>query len=680
MKKLLLNSKSFVIAFVMANLFMFSSTGGFAAVRTASVSGNWNNTATWGGLSVPTAADDVTINSGITVTVTANAAANTITFSTNNAASSTVTINSGITLTVTGAVTIPRATNAGAPVNTLAVGAGTLNAGSLAFTNGGGGVRHIMTISTGTATISGSVTQVGSSGSASITFTGAGLLRLGGAFLTSTTGTLTTFAGSRIEYNAAGAQTIGDFTYQSLILSGSGAKTTTGVTINATGTLSMQGTATATAAPTYTAGATLEYAGSAAQTTTNTEFASGGPSNLIINNANGVTLNANKTIATALTLTSGQLIIPTGITFTITATGAIGGSPFTAANSVVTQVNTGTGAKGIIRVNVPAATARTIPVSDGTNYLPVTINATNATGYNVTVFNGLTANSAPNGTPFSAAAKSECVDAVWNVNLASGVGTGVNIALGWPASLEGTKFAAITSNNLIGLSHSQAGIWDSPVFGSGSYPTNSAARTVTAVATSSFALGTVYPGAGILPIKVNYFNAAKGNGYNTLNWSAESTSESATFDIERSADGKNFTAISTIFAGRLDMLQPFSYIDNSNLTGTVYYRIKIIDFNGKVTYSSVVRIAAAVNDMKLVAVLPNPVSNTAQLNVVSAKKDNVQLSVVSMTGQLVQRSTVQLQSGSSIINLDVANLQSGMYTIKGTFSDGTVSTVKFVKQ
>jgi hypothetical protein len=51
-----------------------------------------------------------------------------------------------------------------------------------------------------------------------------------------------------------------------------------------------------------------------------------------------------------------------------------------------------------------------------------------------------------------------------------------------------------------------------------------------------------------------------------------------------------------------------------------------------------------------------------------------------MTGQLVQRSTVQLQSGSSIINLDVTNLQSGMYTIKGTFSDGTVSTVKFVKQ
>jgi hypothetical protein len=187
-------------------------------------------------------------------------------------------------------------------------------------------------------------------------------------------------------------------------------------------------------------------------------------------------------------------------------------------------------------------------------------------------------------------------------------------------------------------------------------------------------------GAGPLPIKIAYFNAAKGTGYNTLNWSAECTSESVNFDIERSADGKNFTSINSITATRLDCLQPFNYVDNSNLSGTVYYRIKITDFNGKVTYSSVVRIATAQTDMKLVGVLPNPVSNTAQLNIISAKKDNVQLYVVSMTGQLVQRSTVQLQPGSSIINLDVTNLQNGMYTIKGTFSDGTVSAVKFVKQ
>lgn len=43
-----------------------------AALRTASVSGLFSNTATWGGLSVPVAGDDIIINTGITLTLTAN--------------------------------------------------------------------------------------------------------------------------------------------------------------------------------------------------------------------------------------------------------------------------------------------------------------------------------------------------------------------------------------------------------------------------------------------------------------------------------------------------------------------------------------------------------------------------------------------------------------------------------
>ncbi len=675
MKKLLLNSKSIAIVLVVMSLFIANSINAQKTWDGGAGTSNWGDANNWAPNGVPAATDAVTLINNTTVNVNVAAVGASLTFPA-GANNVTLNINSGFSLNITGTITIPRAT--GSSVNTLAVGAGTLTAGSLAFTSGGNAVRHIMTISTGTATISGNVTQTGSTGSASITFTGTGLLKLGGSFLTSGTGTLTQGTGT-VEYNAAGAQTVGDFTYNNLTVSGSGAKTTTGVTISATGKLSMQGTATITAAPTYTAGATLEYAGSAAQTTTNTEFASGGPSNLIINNPNGVTLNANKTIATALTLTSGQLIIPTGITFTITSTSVIGGSPFTAANSIFTQVNTTSGARGIVRVNVPITTNRLVPVSDGTNYLPVTINASAANGYNITAFSGATTDATPQGAQFSAAAKKEIVDAVWNIGQVAGAGT-TNLTLGWPVGLEGSTFALVNSIGNMGIAMNTGGTWGSPQQNTGVLHTSTTRNLITVAATSSFAVGKQYPAGGALPIKVNYFNAAKGNGYNTLNWSAESTSESATFDVERSADGKNFTAINTIAASRLDMLQPFNYVDNSNLTGSVYYRIKIIDFNGKVTYSSVVRIAAAVNDIKLVAVLPNPVSNTAQLNIVSTKKDNVQLSVVSMTGQLVQRSNVQLQSGSSIINLDVTNLQSGMYTIKGTFSDGTVSTLKFVKQ
>ena len=356
---------------------------------------------------------------------------------------------------------------------------------------------------------------------------------------------------------------------------------------------------------------------------------------------------------------------------------AIAGGSFGASKHINTQVS-GTN-QGFLRVNALTTAAYTFPVGNGTVYLPVTLTPSNvsANTFSVGVFTGATQNGLPNGTAFTN--KTNIVDAIYTVNYSGGVTApaGVNMTLGWPASLEGAGFAAL-GNGLIAISHFDNPAWGDYV-GSGDNTANTATRTgITTF--SPFSVGKLGPAGATLPIKIEYFNAAKGNGYNTLNWSAVSTSDQMIFDIERSADGKNFTAINSITATRLDCLQPFNYVDNSNLSGTVYYRIKITDFNGKVTYSSVVRIATPQTDMKLVGVLPNPVSNTAQLNVVSDKKDNVQLYVVSMTGQLVQRSTVQLQPGSSIINLDVTNLQNGMYTIKGTFSNGTVSAVKFIKQ
>ena len=92
-----------------------------AASFTAKVSGNWNNPVTWGGASIPGAGDTVTINDGVTVTVTVKDARivgtsggnGTIAVNTNN--SGALVIASGGTLQLRG--DIQYAANAGG--NTL---------------------------------------------------------------------------------------------------------------------------------------------------------------------------------------------------------------------------------------------------------------------------------------------------------------------------------------------------------------------------------------------------------------------------------------------------------------------------------------------------------------------------------------------------------------------------------
>ena len=302
------------------------------AQRVASVTGVWSDPATWGGSAVPTAAETVTINSGITVTVDVAASCASLSFLQTATVNSNVNVNSGITLNVVGAITIPRP---GASTNTLAVGAGTVNAGSVSFTNGGTAVRHRITITTGTLDVAGAIAGSAGNESGTISISGAGILRAGGVVFNSTTGTLTLNAASTVEYDAAGAQTVGDFDYGNLVLSNSGVKTIAAGTTVAS-SLFIRGTVTtAGSSPGYGGAAVLEYNGTAAQTPSTVEFPNTMGADVVINNAAGVTLNATKTI-------NGNLNVNAGSTLTLPAFGITVTGTTTIAGTFVSSSTTGT--------------------------------------------------------------------------------------------------------------------------------------------------------------------------------------------------------------------------------------------------------------------------------------------------------------------------------------------------
>ncbi|MFN5919835.1 MAG: beta strand repeat-containing protein, partial [Bacteroidota bacterium] len=160
-----------------------------------------------------------------------------------------------------------------------------------------------------------------------------------------------TVAGNTVSYSGAGVQTVRPTTYSNLILSGSGVKTTTAVTVN--GVLSMEGTATASAAPTYGSSAILQYNTSTARTAgvewVSPFAASGG---VVITNTGAITLNAAKVIP-QLSIASGALVnlstfttSRTGILVLNNATqskGSYGGTGSSATNINTTYFESATG-------------------------------------------------------------------------------------------------------------------------------------------------------------------------------------------------------------------------------------------------------------------------------------------------------------------------------------------------
>jgi hypothetical protein len=197
---------------------------------------------------VPRIGDGVIISSNTTVTIDIAASCATLDFTTGTAGAASVTISGSNSLSVSGAVTIQQQ-GTGGSTNTVAVGAGTFSCTSVTLTATTSGSRFSqITISTGTVNVTGNITSAGTA--SRITFSGAGTLNAGGTFMSGTTGTFTASTGT-INYNASGAQTVSNYTYYNLALSGSGTKTLPALTTIG-GNLTLSGTAVATTASALT--------------------------------------------------------------------------------------------------------------------------------------------------------------------------------------------------------------------------------------------------------------------------------------------------------------------------------------------------------------------------------------------------------------------------------------------
>ena len=185
----------------------------------------------------------------------------------------------------------------------------------------------------------------------------------------------------------------------------------------------------------------------------------------------------------------------------------------------------------------------------------------------------------------------------------------------------------------------------------------------------------------VLPITVEYLNGTKQSNGHSLAWKVNCTSSSfATLVIERSADAVNFTPVNTITATYLRCQQPFDYTDNSPLPGRNYYRLKMTDDNGSVTYSSMIVLLNKESGFDIAGLLPSVVKTTAILNVSAAQKTKMNVVVTDLLGKQVQQQTYSLVAGSNQLQMNFSNLPSGAYQIIGYTAGEKSATIRFIKQ
>jgi hypothetical protein len=156
-----------------------------------------------------------------------------------------------------------------------------------------------------------------------------------------------------------------------------------------------------------------------------------------------------------------------------------------------------------------------------------------------------------------------------------------------------------------------------------------------------------------MPVTLVRFDGQSTVIGNELTWTTTSETNNKGFQIERSADAKNFQTTGYVDgSGDTKEMRVYRFTDRTPFP-TTYYRLKQIDYDGQFEYSKVIAVGG---DGAIVKVFPNPAQNYLTVSGITQKQP---LSIVDQNGRVVVEGMV-----SNMQQINIMHLGIGRYVVK----------------
>jgi hypothetical protein len=144
------------------------------------------------------------------------------------------------------------------------------------------------------------------------------------------------------------------------------------------------------------------------------------------------------------------------------------------------------------------------------------------------------------------------------------------------------------------------------------------------------------------------------NSHISLDWAVASAINFDKYVIERSTSGKDFVALGEL-KSKTNQKATYSFQDKAPLIGTNYYRLKMVDTDGKTTYSKIE--SAVIEGNKNWKVYPSSLSKSTPLSIeLPLGVEKASLRLFDLSGRLIKETTVTNQA-----NVDISDLNSGVF-------------------
>lgn len=180
----------------------------------------------------------------------------------------------------------------------------------------------------------------------------------------------------------------------------------------------------------------------------------------------------------------------------------------------------------------------------------------------------------------------------------------------------------------------------------------------------------------MLPLVLKSFDASIHSKKVNLKWVTGHEKDLSHFVVERSTNGTDYAEEAIVFASNNSgATHNYQFADALNTTssGTVYYRLKLMDSRGRHQYSNIriVRLGDA-DATTQVQTYPNPIVNQLRVTVPATwQNKQVSYEVYNLNGYMIKR--VTNKSASQTETLNVQELGTGTYVVKAYTQDETAS-------
>ncbi|MEP6676769.1 MAG: pectinesterase family protein [Ferruginibacter sp.] len=427
-------------------------------------------------------------------------------------------------------------------------------------------------------------------------------------------------------------------------------------TLSAAGILSsaaatgLDGNITVSGTKTFGTTGNLIFNGTGAQTTGTSLPAAANA--LTVNNPADLTLTAGTALAGTLTLTQGKLILGANTIAT----------PSLVGNTITKYIVTN--GTGKLKINNVGAGNTVFPIGpSATAYNPITIsNSGIADNFAVSV--KTTIDNAPLDP-------TKVVNMQWDISEDVPGGSSVTLTPTWNAASAGTgdEAPAFDRNAATVIGHYNGIYWEetaATVAGANPYTATAGGFT----SFSPFIVGNIHA----IPLTLLSFNASSNAGVVKLSWRTENEINASHFEIERSADGRSFNNIGNVNANNGALSNVYSFNDPTIVNGVAYYRLKMVDKDGKFKYSIVI----AINNKKgaVLSIFPNPVKENVFVTHAKAVA-GATIELYAFDGRKISSYPVITNATQTTISLD--NFAKGNYQL--VFVNGAdIQYVKLIKQ